>query len=84
VYAISGGLECAGLDTSQLKLLQRFMPNFSDPSHSDRLNNNDSSIFYDTNGFFISKFVKDSDWEIVFKYPSVEKSREQIKDILFK
>jgi hypothetical protein len=61
VYSLSSGLPCPGLNADQLKLLQRFMPNFSDESQLDRINNNEisDSVFYDTNGFFISKFVKE-------------------------
>jgi hypothetical protein len=50
------GLECNGLDEAQLKLLQRFMPQFDQEKEEDE--SQKGSIFYDTNGFFIAKFLK--------------------------
>ncbi|CAF0913817.1 unnamed protein product [Brachionus calyciflorus] len=51
-FAASSGFQCEGLDESQSRLLQRFCPSFKS---EDDLND----IYYDTNGFFISKFLKE-------------------------
>jgi len=51
-------LKCKGLEDAQLQLLQRFMPKFDE----DNVEKDDSqieSIYHDTNGFFIAKFLKE-------------------------
>lgn len=52
--ARSSGLLCNGLADSQLKLLQRFQPDFSSNREGYAVD-----VFTDTNGFFISKFLKE-------------------------
>jgi hypothetical protein len=53
--SMSDGLPCEGLNSNQLQKLQRFIPNFIDKTH---FFNETSSVFSDTNGFFIAKFYK--------------------------
>ena len=53
--SMSHGLPCEGLDSNDLQKLQRFSPNFIDKTP---FYNETSSVFSDTNGFFIAKFYK--------------------------